>query len=145
MQAACYRTISRPVISHPVMSGFTLIELLVSLLLISGMALMISQYLLTSQRTLLLMQQRELAAATANHLVRQLALDNSSRGLIQSSLSSGQCDQHTPVDLTLWCEALERLPQLNVQIKTHRLMLEWQSPSGLRQLERPLASSGGGT
>lgn len=124
--------------------GFTLMELLVSLLLISGMALMTSQYLLSSQRTLLLMQQRELAASTADQLVRQLAFDNSNNGAIQSSVSSGKCDLHAQVDLTLWCEALEKLPELNVQVNAKRLILEWQSPNGLRQLERPRAKNTGG-
>ena len=124
--------------------GFTLMELLVSLLLISGMALMTSQYLLSSQRTLLLMQQQELAAATADQLVRQMALQNNNPGEIQSSVSSGKCDLHAQVDLTLWCEALEKLPELNVQVNAKRLILEWQSPSGLRQLERPRAKNTGG-
>lgn len=124
--------------------GFTLMELLVSLLLISGMALMTSQYLLSSQRTLLLMQQRELAASTADQLVRQMALQNNNPGEIQSSVSSGKCDLHAQADLSLWCEALEKLPQLKARINAHQLTLEWQSPSGRRQLERPLAKNTGG-
>ncbi|MBE0506551.1 MAG: prepilin-type N-terminal cleavage/methylation domain-containing protein [Marinospirillum sp.] len=133
-----------PIAPRNTLHGFTLMELLVSLLLISGMALMTSQYLLSSQRTLLLMQQRELAAATADHLVRQLAVDNSNNGAIQSSLASGKCKTSSQADLTLWCEALEKLPQLKAQLNAQRLILEWQSPSGLRQLERPRAKNTGG-
>lgn len=102
----------------PYANGFTLLELLLSLFLTALMVTGIAQYLTVSTRLHLTIQQEALVAKTLEELILQSALQNTSHP---------QCPSH----LTL--------PNLSCSTSGTFLLIEWQSPSGLRKIQRPFS------
>ncbi|SFX54945.1 hypothetical protein [Marinospirillum alkaliphilum] len=123
-------------------TGYTLMELLVSLLLVALMTLAISQYLLASQQLQQQLQQQALAGRLALDLAAQLQSPTLNSTQLAAALSPSRCPataQGSP-DLTLWCEASARLPDLRASISgsgsARQLTLQWQGPHRQQQLQR---------
>lgn len=98
----------------PYANGFTLLELLLSLLLTALMVIGVTQYLMVSTRINLTLQQEALVARTLEEL-------------ILNSTNHPQC----PNNLAL--------PNVSCSISGTFLLIKWQSPSGLRQIQRPFS------
>ncbi len=99
----------------PYANGFTLLELLLSLFLTTLMVLGVTQYLMISARIHITLQQEALVAKTLEELILQSALQNTSNPPCPNNLA---------------------LPSFNCSSSSRFLLIEWQSPSGLRQVQR---------
>lgn len=120
--------------------GFTLIELLLSLFLTALMVMGITQYLLVSSRISFTLQQEALAARTLESLLIQASFSNLGKSNIEAVLASNACPSNLAelqIDFTLWCQALDQLPQLKVNSNSNYLSLEWQAPKGKKTIRRP--------
>lgn len=102
----------------PYNNGFTFLELLLSLFLIALMVTGIAQYLTISTRIHLTLQQEALAARTLEELILQNTLQNTSQPQCPNNLD---------------------LPNFNCSASSLLLFIEWQSPSGLRKIQRPFS------
>lgn len=102
----------------PYANGFTLLELLLSLLLTALMVIGVTQYLTVSTRIHLTIQQEALAARTLEELILKSTLQ---------SINHPQC----PNNLAL--------PNFSCSTSSTFLLIKWQSPSGLRQIQRPFS------
>lgn len=121
------------------MLGFTLLELLVGLLFTALIVLGIAHYFLVSTQVHLIIQQEALAARTLENLLLQAHFNGQSEAAIQNSLPSNNCPNEAFVnglDFTHWCQALKELPQLNYSLTSVPAYLEWQSPTGIKRIQR---------
>ncbi|WP_162299678.1 prepilin-type N-terminal cleavage/methylation domain-containing protein [Marinospirillum perlucidum] len=122
--------------------GFTLIELLISLLLATFLAVTIGQFMTISLQTRQHLQQEALAARLAENLSLQQAISQAPPGHLTSRLAQGSCTSAF-MDLTLLCQAKQRLPDLTISKQGQALNLRWTSPLGEQHLQRPLISGAG--
>jgi len=112
--------------------GFTLIELLLSLLFTAMMVMGITQYLLISTRVSFTLQQESLAARTLESLLIQASFTNSNQSKIETVLASNACPSNSvdsQVDFTLWCQALDQLPQLKINSNASYLAVKKNNTS----------------
>lgn len=114
--------------------GFTFTELLVALLLTSLLTASIGQYLTTSLQVRTLMQQETLVAAAAEDLALQLNTRSLPPDLV---LACSKSSSSAGLDLSLFCQAKQRLARLEVQQGQQTLVFTWHSPVGKRRLLRP--------
>ena len=107
----------------PYANGFTLLELLLSLFLTALMVTGVAQYLTISTRIHLTIQQENLAAKTLEETILQSIIKND----FNNHTNPPQC----PSNLDL--------PNFSCSSSDTFLLIEWQSPSGSRRIQRPFS------
>lgn len=122
---------------YKALQGFSLLELLLALMFVVLMSLGIAQYLLVSSGLNLMMQQEDLAARALESLILQASFNSAHQQLVSNALQSLSCPVTAQLDFTLWCQALNSLPDLTVSVGAASISVVWLSPRGMRRLVRP--------